>query len=157
MPLLVKSLYLGKNPIEQQEIVIIGGGLMGSATAWHLSNAGKKVLLLEKQDTIYNSGSSNGEARIARSSNRGDDIWSYLHNLSVREVKVLIDFLNNSTATERYSMSDIYTTTPVSKRSIIKWLLRPQEVRPCLVSIYQKVFYYNGNTINILAPSIPNN
>ncbi len=101
-------------PIEQQEIVIIGGGLMGSATAWHLSNAGKKVLLLEKQDTIYNSGSSNGEARIARSSNRGDDIWSYLHNLSVREVKVLIDFLNNSTATERYSMSDIYTTTPVS-------------------------------------------
>ena len=69
--------------LEQQEIVIIGGGLMGSATAWHLSNAGKKVLLLEKQDTLYNTGSSNGEARIARSSNRGDDIWSYLHNLSV--------------------------------------------------------------------------
>lgn len=69
------------------ETIIIGGGLMGSSTAWHLSDQGNSILLLEKQDSIYNQGSSYGEARIARSSNRGNDIWSYLHNSSVAETQ----------------------------------------------------------------------
>jgi len=69
-------------PLEEHELVVIGGGLMGSATAWQLANEGHKVLLIEQQDTVYTTGSSQGTARIARSSNRGDDIWSYLHNLS---------------------------------------------------------------------------
>ncbi len=97
-----------------KEIVVIGGGLMGSTTAWHLSNKGKSVLLLEKQDSIYTQGSSYGEARIARSNNRGNDIWSYLHNRSVKETQKLIDFLNSTNGSKTYKMEDIYTTSPVT-------------------------------------------
>ena len=95
------------------EVIIIGGGLMGSASAWHLSQDAE-VLLLEKQDSIYDSGSSLGQARIARSSNRGSDMWSYMHNTSVGEAEKLIDFLNEKTDEGGFKMSDIYTTQPVS-------------------------------------------
>jgi len=96
------------------DIVIIGGGLMGSSSAWHLTNTGHNVLLIEKQDSVYTQGSSYGEARIARSNNRGNDIWSYLHNRSLKETKVLIDFLNKSGDGSQYKMEDIYTTSPVT-------------------------------------------
>jgi len=71
-------------------------------------------LLLEKQPKVYTAGSSYGEARIARSSNRGNDMWSYLHNRSVEEVIELIDFLNSIEGDEKYSIKDIYTTSPVT-------------------------------------------
>ena len=98
---------------ELHETVIIGGGLMGSSTAWQLANAGKKVLLLEKQGETYDSGSSFGEARIARSLGPQKDKWSYLHNRTVIEAQKLVDFLND-TEKGQHSMEDIYRTTPVS-------------------------------------------
>jgi len=100
--------------LQESPVIIIGGGLMGSSTAWQLARQGQPVLLIEKQDSIYTEGSSLGEARIARSSNRGNDIWSYLHNRSVQEVSALIDYLNSTGAEETYQMEDIYTTSPVS-------------------------------------------
>lgn len=87
---------------------------MGSSSAWHLSNNGKTVLLLEKQDSIYTQGSSYGEARIARSNNRGNDMWSYLHNRSVKASYELIDFLNSGRDCKAYKMEDIYNTSPVT-------------------------------------------
>ena len=95
------------------DILVIGGGLMGSSAAWHLSDHDGEVWLLEQQDSIYTQGSSYGEARIARSSNRGDDLWSFLHNESVAEVSKLIDFLNSKTES-KHSMDEIYTTNPVT-------------------------------------------
>jgi len=97
-----------------EEYVVIGGGLMGSSTAWQLANEGHSVILLEKQAEIYTEGSSLGEARIARSSNRGNDLWSYLHNLSVKEAEKLIDFLNKADHPNAHRMDDIYTTSPVT-------------------------------------------
>ncbi|MBT8218484.1 MAG: FAD-binding oxidoreductase [Bacteroidia bacterium] len=94
-------------------VVIIGGGLMGSSAAWQLANAGEDVLLLEQQDSNYEYGSSLGEARIARSLGPKNDKWSYLHNLTVEEVKVLIDFLNNK-STDQHHISDIYRTSPMT-------------------------------------------
>ena len=99
---------------EVYDTIVIGGGLMGSSTAWHLSNHDGPVLLLEKQDSIYDQGSSYGEARIARSSNRGNDIWSYLHNNSLAETEKLIAYLQDSEPDQSYSMDDLYTTTPVT-------------------------------------------
>ena len=96
------------------DTVVIGGGLMGSSAAWYLSNQGNSVLLLEKQDSIYSYGSSYGTARIARSNNRGSDVWSFLHNNSVKETGALIDFLNSSQADKSYKIEDIYTTSPVT-------------------------------------------
>ncbi len=94
--------------------MVLGGGLMGSATAWQLSKQGYRVRLIEKQDSIYTQGSSYGEARIARSNNRGNDIWSYLHNRSVQEVEELIAFLNKDLPEPIHHVEDIYTTSPVT-------------------------------------------
>ena len=102
------------NDTQIHDIVIIGGGLMGSATAWHLSNSGLETMLLEKQDSVYNQGSSMGDARIARSNNRGDDIWSFLHNRSVHETEKLIAHLNTTTEESTFLMEDLYTTSPVT-------------------------------------------
>lgn len=97
-----------------EEVVVIGGGLMGSATAWQLAKQGKEVQLIEKQDSVYTEGSSYGEARIARSNNRGNDIWSYLHNRSVSEVQSLIAYLNEGLANPSFKIEDIYTTSAVT-------------------------------------------
>ncbi len=45
-------------PIEKADYVIVGGGVYGTATAWHLARAGAEVLLLEKRSIA--SGASGG-------------------------------------------------------------------------------------------------
>jgi len=114
--LLISILFLNCQSKEKiEEIVVIGGGLMGSTTAWQLSNYGENLLLIEQQDSVYSYGSSYGEARIARSSNRGNDIWSYLHNRSVKEAKKLVEYLeSNPRGNQTYDITDIYTTSPVT-------------------------------------------
>lgn len=97
---------------DDYDVVVIGGGLMGSSTAWQLARAGQSVLLLEKQASEYTEGSSLGEARIARSLGGEADVWSYMHNRTVAEVEELIAFLNSHEP--GHSMSDIYATSPVN-------------------------------------------
>ena len=97
-----------------EDVVVIGGGLMGSSTAWELSKYGKNVLLIEQQDSIYTFGSSFGEARISRSLGPKEDIFSFLQQTSVKETKHLIDFLNKGEFQELHSLQDIYTTSPVT-------------------------------------------
>jgi len=110
---LMYSCSSGPTEVEER-IVVIGGGLMGSSTAWQLARRDESVLMLEKQDTSYTTGSSLGVARIARSNNRNDDIWSYLHNRSVAEVQALIKYLNETDDLTTHRMKDIYTTGPVT-------------------------------------------
>ena len=97
-----------------ENVVVIGGGLMGSSAAWELSKYGQTVLLIEQQDSIYTFGSSFGEARISRSLGPNQDIFSFLQQTSVSETKNLIDFLNDGELEELHSMEDIYTTSPVT-------------------------------------------
>jgi glycine/D-amino acid oxidase-like deaminating enzyme len=102
------------NPEEVANIVVIGGGLMGSATAWQLSKYGEKVLLIEQQDEVYTRGSSFGEARISRSLGSKGDIFSYLHQTGVAETEQLLDFLNSFNESGIHDMEDIYRTSPVT-------------------------------------------
>lgn len=97
-----------------ESIVVIGGGLMGTSVAWKLVEQGEKVLLLEQQAKKYSKGSSYGSARIARSLGPKKDVFSFVHNRTVKEVKQLIDFLNKDKSTEKHKMEDIYSTSPVS-------------------------------------------
>jgi len=97
-----------------EEFVVIGGGLVGSAAAWQLSNNGQKVLLVEQQDSLYTFGSSFGEARISRSLGPKNDIFSYLQQTSVAETRKLINYLNDVSNCEIHKMEDIYTTSPVT-------------------------------------------
>lgn len=95
------------------EVIVLGGGLMGSSAAWHLSNQGKSLLLIEQQDEVYKSGSSKGEARVVRSSNiEGDPLWSFLHNTTVKEIELLIQYLTSQGL--NITMEDVYSTSPVS-------------------------------------------
>ena len=77
---------------KMENIVVIGGGLMGSSVAWELSNYGEKVLLLEQQSKTYRNGSSYGEARISRSLGAKKDIFSFVNNRTVTEVEKLLNF-----------------------------------------------------------------
>lgn len=95
-------------------VVIIGGGIMGSSAGWELSKSGEEVLLIEQQDETYTFGSSLGEARISRSLGEQGDIFSYLQQQSVAQTVELIDYLNETENAQNHSMDDIYTTSPVT-------------------------------------------
>ncbi len=97
-----------------ENILIIGGGLMGSSVAWQLSDAGEKVVLIEQQGEHYTSGSSYGDARISRSLGPKKDVFSFVHNRTVEEVGKLIRFLNANSPKKKHKMEDVYTTSPVS-------------------------------------------
>ncbi|KAG4077284.1 hypothetical protein HA402_009913 [Bradysia odoriphaga] len=52
---------------DRYEVIIIGGGVMGSAAAYYLSKClGKRVLLIEQYDLLHRRGSSHGDSRIIR-------------------------------------------------------------------------------------------
>ena len=96
------------------KILVIGGGLMGSSVAWKLAEQGAKVTLLEQQGEKFDHGSSYGLARIARSLGPQKDVFSFVHNRTVKETKKLINFLNKKDKKKPHDMEDIYTNSPVS-------------------------------------------
>ena len=97
-----------------ENILVIGGGLMGSSTAWKLAEHGEKVTLVEQQAKHYTTGSSYGSARISRSLGPKKDVFSFVHKRTVKEVEHLIDFLNSEKPNAKHKMEDIYSTSPVS-------------------------------------------
>lgn len=48
------------------DAIVIGAGVMGSATAWNLARVGRRTLLLEQYGFAHTRGSSHGESRIFR-------------------------------------------------------------------------------------------
>lgn len=48
------------------DVVVVGGGIMGSCTAYQIAKRGKTVLLLEQFDFLHHRGSSHGESRTIR-------------------------------------------------------------------------------------------
>ncbi len=97
-----------------ENIIVIGGGLMGSSAAWQLSQYGEKVLLVEQQSAKYKVGSSFGESRITRSLGPKKDIFSFLQRTTIEETKKLLQFLNGIEKPKKHKMSDVYSTSPVT-------------------------------------------
>ena len=56
----------GALPAETVDVIVIGGGAMGSATAYELAKAGKSVRLFEQFTMGHDLGSSHGYSRIIR-------------------------------------------------------------------------------------------
>ncbi|HEV3331331.1 MAG TPA: FAD-dependent oxidoreductase [Bryobacteraceae bacterium] len=60
----------------QYEVVVVGAGVFGSWTAWHLARAGKSVLLLDALGPGHARSSSGGESRILRMGYGPDAIYT---------------------------------------------------------------------------------
>ncbi len=51
---------------ERVDVVVVGSGVMGAATAWRLAKRGRKVALLERFQVGHSRGSSHGASRVFR-------------------------------------------------------------------------------------------
>ena len=58
------------------DVVIVGAGVMGSATAYWLSRAGKRVALLDKYSPAHVRAASADESRMVRYQYRGQTIYT---------------------------------------------------------------------------------
>jgi sarcosine oxidase len=82
--------------MESTDYAVIGAGLAGASTAWHLAARGHQVTLLERTTPANELGSSHGSARIFRYAyedefytrllQRSEDGWAELARLSGREL-----------------------------------------------------------------------
>ncbi len=55
-----------KTVLDPFDTIVIGAGVMGSATAYHLARRNRRVLLLEQFGFLHSRGSSHGKSRIIR-------------------------------------------------------------------------------------------
>ena len=58
------------------DIAVIGAGVFGSWTAYHLRRAGKRVILIDSFGAASSRASSGGESRVIRCAYGGDEIYS---------------------------------------------------------------------------------
>jgi sarcosine oxidase len=54
------------SPAQDADVIVVGGGAMGSAAAWQLAERGVTVLLLERFEPGHTRGASHGASRIFR-------------------------------------------------------------------------------------------
>jgi monomeric sarcosine oxidase len=81
------------------DVIIAGGGTMGTAAAWALGKRGLRILVLEQFAHVHDQGSHGGETRIIRHAYaespeyvplvlRADELWQELGNLTGEAVLV---------------------------------------------------------------------
>jgi len=58
------------------DVAVVGAGVFGAWTAWHLARRGQRVALLEAHGAAHNRASSGGETRIIRMSYGPDEIYT---------------------------------------------------------------------------------
>jgi glycine/D-amino acid oxidase-like deaminating enzyme len=60
------------------DVVVVGAGVFGAWTAWHLRKAGRRVLLLDASGPAHARASSGGESRMTRTIYGADDVYTRL-------------------------------------------------------------------------------
>ena len=58
------------------DVVVVGAGVFGAWTAWHLRKAGRRVLLLDQSGPAHARASSGGESRMTRTIYGADDVYT---------------------------------------------------------------------------------
>jgi sarcosine oxidase len=71
------------------DVVVVGAGVFGAWTAWHLANRGQRVLLAEAYGAAHSRASSGGESRIIRMSYGRDEIYTRWSQNSLTQWKKL--------------------------------------------------------------------
>lgn len=65
------------------DVAVIGAGVFGAWTAWHLRRAGKRVLLIDKYGPANARASSGGETRVIRMAYGPDEIYTQMSQRSL--------------------------------------------------------------------------
>ena len=58
------------------DVAVVGTGVFGAWTAWHLAKRGKKVVLIDAYGAAHSRASSGGESRIIRMSYGADELYT---------------------------------------------------------------------------------
>ena len=97
--------------MKDYDILVIGAGVFGAWTAWHLRRAGKSVLLLDAWGPGHTRSSSGGESRIIRMGYGGDEIYT---RMAVRSLALWQDLIRQ-------------TGQPLFHRTGVLWMARPDD------------------------------
>jgi sarcosine oxidase len=71
------------------DVAVIGAGVFGAWTAWHLAKRGQRVLLVDAYGVAHSRASSGGESRIIRMSYGADEIYTRWSQRSLAQWKEL--------------------------------------------------------------------
>src|SRR5713226_6968616 len=58
------------------DVAVIGAGVFGAWTAWHLARRGQRVVLVEAHGPAHSRASSGGESRILRMGYGADELYT---------------------------------------------------------------------------------
>src|SRR5258708_8088290 len=58
------------------DVAVIGAGVFGAWTAWHLARRGQRVVLIDAYGPAHSRASSGGETRIIRMGYGGDELYT---------------------------------------------------------------------------------
>jgi sarcosine oxidase len=71
------------------DVAVVGAGVFGAWTAWHLAKRGQRVLLLEASGPAHARASSGGESRIIRMGYGADELYTRSSQRSLMQWKEL--------------------------------------------------------------------
>ena len=69
------------------DVAVIGAGVFGAWTAWHLARQGHRTVLLEAYGSAHSRSSSGGESRILRMAYAADEIYTRWSQRSLAQWK----------------------------------------------------------------------
>src|SRR5690242_7938757 len=75
------------------DVAVVGAGVFGAWTAWHLCRAGKSVLLIDAWGAGHSRSSSGGESRIIRMGYGADEIYT---RMAKRSLSLWQDFCRDT-------------------------------------------------------------
>ncbi len=77
------------NAIKTYDVAVVGAGVFGAWTAWHLAKRGQRVLLLDNYGPAHARSSSGGETRIIRMGYGADELYTRWSQRSLIQWKEL--------------------------------------------------------------------
>jgi sarcosine oxidase len=75
--------------VARYDVAVVGAGVFGAWTAWHLAKRGQRVLLVDAYGAAHSRASSGGESRIIRMSYGADEIYTRWSMRSLAQWKVI--------------------------------------------------------------------
>lgn len=80
-----QSRATGRQPTPRRDAIVVGAGVFGAWTAWHLQRQGRRVLLLDAFGAANSRASSGGESRLTRSIYGADAVYTKMATESLAD------------------------------------------------------------------------